>query len=373
MLDDTQEIGAGSGGRVESHDIRGGEAERFSQTGDEEIIDQSHLGADDLDRGVVDAGVLAQLGIVGGEEIFVEVEPGVSWSCEQGTRHDGDDPQQQVERSGDFRARSGIGQDLQGAGQQTVLRGESGLGTVEGERIGSLATAQQQGERDGLGIGIGELIVRCVREEKMPPVRRQLEERRLGILERVGHVVAQHPTQRRQQRCEALEVDLPTTVQRQERFPREEVAQNRFQGADIVCRNSLPAVAGDIARETNELSGAFAAAVERPFVAVGIENVGDGREAVELVAVMAPEAGRVRTRAGRLDLDVSGEQSVSMDGVVRTPETIGQGRFTRTDDVLAPGSGHARQEVLEGAAKLVLRCALDQWRRLGGDRFGEVL
>ena len=87
---------------------------------------------------------------------------------------------------------------------------------------------------------------------------------------------------------------------------------------------------------------------------------------------MAPEVGRVRTRAGRLDLDVSGEQSVSMDGVVRPPETIGQGRFTRADDVLAPSSGHMCQEVLEGAAKLVLRCALYQLRRLGGDRFGEV-
>ena len=62
-----------------------------------------------------------------------------------------------------------------------------------------------------------------------------------------------------------------------------------------------------------------------------------------------------------------------MDGLIGTPETIGQGRFTRTDDILTPGSGHMCQEVLEGAAKLVLRRTPDQWRRLGSDLFDEVL
>ena len=73
-----------------------GETERLAQTLDEQIVDQAHLGAHDLDRRIVGTGVFAQVGIVNGKKVFVEVEPRVFGAGECGGRHDCDHAQQQV-------------------------------------------------------------------------------------------------------------------------------------------------------------------------------------------------------------------------------------------------------------------------------------
>ena len=254
-----------------------------------------------------------------------------------------------------------------------MLCGQRGHRTVEGERVGSLAPPQQQGEGHGLGVGVGELRVRRVWEQKLPPVSGKLHQGRPGVRQRIGHVAAQHPAQRRQQRCEAREVDPPPAVQRQDRLPGQEVAQQRLHGAGVFPRHRLPALSGHVAREADDSPHTLAAPVQRPLVPIGVEQVGDGRETLELRPVAALEAGRVRARAGRLELDVPGQPSVTVDGVIGTPETIGQGRFARTDDALAPRRRHRLHQMLEGTAKLVLRPAPDQRGRLGGDRLGEVL
>ena len=165
VFDDAEEIRADAGGGIERDDAGVGETERFVQATDEQVVHQADLRADDLDRGVVGAGILAQFGIVGGQKVFVEVEPRVLRSGERGGLHDGDDAQQQVERRGHVRAGFAIGQNSQGARQQAVLCSERVMGAVERERVGPLAAAQQQGEGDRLGVGVGELRVRGVGEQ----------------------------------------------------------------------------------------------------------------------------------------------------------------------------------------------------------------
>ena len=71
------------------------------------------------------------------------------------------------------------------------------------------------------------------------------------------------------------------------------------------------------------------------LAAVGVENALDGREALELVAVMALEPTGGGTNAGGLEFDVSSQQLVEMNGVIRAPEAVGQGCLARANDVPA--------------------------------------
>ena len=132
------------------------------------------MGADYLHRRVVSPRVPAQLGIVLGEEVFVEIEPWIFGAGEHGGGHYGHDAQQQVEGGGDVRAGLGIGQNLHGPRQQVVLDIEGLHRAFKRERVRPFAAAQQQGEGNGLGIRIRELRVRSVREQQLPPVAGQL-------------------------------------------------------------------------------------------------------------------------------------------------------------------------------------------------------
>ena len=73
------------------------------------------------------------------------------------------------------------------------------------------------------------------------------------------------------------------------------------------------------------------------LAAVGVENVRDGREAPERVAVMALEPTGGGTNAGGLEFEVTSQQFFEMNGVirVRAPEAVGQGCLARADDVSA--------------------------------------
>ena len=125
-------------------------------------MDQTDLSAHDSDGSVVNPGVLAQLGVVGGKEVLVEIQPGIFGTGQRGGRDDGDYPQEQTERSGHLGPGAWVSEHLERAGEEGVLRGEGRLGAVECQRVGSVAAAQQEGERDGLGVGVGELFVRGV-------------------------------------------------------------------------------------------------------------------------------------------------------------------------------------------------------------------
>ena len=86
-----------------------GETERLAQTLDEQIVDQAHLRAHDLDRCIVGTGVFAQVGIIDGKKVFVEVEPRVFGAGKCGGRHDRNDSQKKIKRGGDVGASVGIG------------------------------------------------------------------------------------------------------------------------------------------------------------------------------------------------------------------------------------------------------------------------
>ena len=133
-------------------------------------------------------------------------------------------------------------------------------------------------------------------------------------------------------------------------MPREKIAQQAFDGVRVLGRGGLAAVRGNIARKTHDPVHSLAVSVERPLIAVGVENVRDGREALELVAVMALEPTGGGTNAGRLDLGVSSQQLVEMNGVIRTPKAVGQGRLARADDVPTQCLGSRGHEGLERGA-----------------------
>ena len=132
------------------------------------------MGADDLHRSVIGSRVPAQLGIVLGEEVLVEIEPRIFGAGEHGGGHHGHDAQQQVEGGGDVGAGLGIGQNLHGPRQQVVLNIEGLHRAFERERVRPFAAAQQQGEGNGLSIRIRKLLVRSVWEQQLPPVAGQL-------------------------------------------------------------------------------------------------------------------------------------------------------------------------------------------------------
>ena len=77
MFDDAEQVGAGAHRRVQGEDFRVGEAGRLAEARSQQFIDQAHLGVDHLQGRVVSPGVLAQLRVVGGQEVLVEVQPGI--------------------------------------------------------------------------------------------------------------------------------------------------------------------------------------------------------------------------------------------------------------------------------------------------------
>ena len=187
----------------------------------------------------------------------------------------------------------------------------------------------------------------------------------------VGHIVAQHPAQRRQHRREALEVDLAVAVERRDRFPKEEIAQQPHEGARILRGNRLRAIGGDIAGEADE-AGALAAAIQRPFVAVAVEDVGNARKTPELLAVASAEPPRVRADARRLELDITGESPVAQNGIVGAAEAVGQRRLARADDIRGEQRRGVGHQVLEGRAQPILRRAGRKTGPLGRHRSCEL-
>ena len=367
VFDDAQQIGPGAGGRVEGDDIGVGEAHRFAHPSGEQRVDQAHLGADHLNRRVVDPGVLAEFGVVIRQKVLVEVEPGVALSGERDRRDGRDHAQQQVERGGERRTGAGVGKDLQGARQQAVLRGQRRLCAFEGKGVRPLAAPQQQGEGHGLGVGIGELRIRGVGEQELPPVPCQHGQRRGAVAQRIGDIVAQHPAQRSQHPGKLLEIEFAPAVQRQHRLPQKEIAQQPRKSPRVLRRNGLRAVGGHIAGEADE-TDALAAAIQRPFAAVAVKDVGEAGETPELLAVAPAEPPRVRTDPRSLELDMAGKRAVAQNRVVGTTETVGQPRLARAHDRPPPQGRRLRHQILERRAQPVLRRTRRKTRPLRRNR-----
>ena len=234
----------------------------------------------------------------------------------------------------------------------------------ECERIGPLAAAQQQREENGLGVGVGKALVRRVGKEQLPPVLRQLDQWRIRAPERVGHIVAQHTAERRQQLSEAPEVDAAFAVGGNERLPHQEIAQQTFKRVRVLRPYRFLALGGDIAGETDNFAGKFAVTIERPFVAAGVQKIGDGREAFELIQIMVLKEGGGHARANGFEFHIAGEQLVQMDRVIRAAQTIGQRRFARADNIPAERVGGSAYEILKWRAQLLFRLAVRDLRQI---------
>lgn len=135
-----------------------------------------HLGLDHLHRRIVHPPVTAHFGVVRGQEVLVEVEPGVALGLlGEGRRvHRADHPFQHRHRGLDFLPGFGVAEDAQGVGQQAMAGADGGRGLGNGEaRSFAGKSGQQQGVGEGLGIGVGELVIVGVREEVLAPIRGQ--------------------------------------------------------------------------------------------------------------------------------------------------------------------------------------------------------
>jgi hypothetical protein len=73
-----QRVRARAHSRIEERDVIVGKAKSPTEPLAEEVGDQMDLAADDLDGRVVDPVITAELWIVGREEIFVKVQPGIA-------------------------------------------------------------------------------------------------------------------------------------------------------------------------------------------------------------------------------------------------------------------------------------------------------
>ena len=128
MLDDAEQVGAGADRGVQRRDAWVRETVAVPHAADQRFVDEAHLRPHHFDGGVVDAGILAQHRIVGCQEIFVEVEPRVARTparAERRSRHHCENALQQRQGCGHLHAHRRIRQHLQGAGEQTVLRGKA--------------------------------------------------------------------------------------------------------------------------------------------------------------------------------------------------------------------------------------------------------
>ena len=141
VFDNAEQIGPCSGCGIERNDIGIGKTQGFAEAVNEQLVNQTHLGADHFDRGVISTGVLAEIGIVNSEEIFVKIEPGIFGASERVGRHHSEHAHEHIEGSGHVGVRVGIRQNAQCARQQVVLYIEGAYRAFNGERVGPLAAA----------------------------------------------------------------------------------------------------------------------------------------------------------------------------------------------------------------------------------------
>jgi hypothetical protein len=91
MLDDAQEIGTGTHGWIERDHVVIRKAQGLAESLGQQMVDEADLRVDHLHRRVVSPRILAQIGVVGGQKVLVEVQPGVLGPHKGDGRHGGDD------------------------------------------------------------------------------------------------------------------------------------------------------------------------------------------------------------------------------------------------------------------------------------------
>ncbi len=109
----------------------------------------------------------------------------------------------------------------------------------------------------------------------------------------------------------------------------------------------------------------MAVTIERPFIAVTVENVWERPEPLPLLAVVTGgKALGIRPPTRGFQFDIADKHFVEMHCEVGAAESAGQERFASADDSPAEGAASASHKLFEGSAQLVFRLAMRQLRHL---------
>ena len=316
MIQRGEDISAGAGGGVERDHFRINKGKLRVEAGFQQFGDQRHLRPHDRNRRVVDAAILAHLRVVDRQKIFVEIKPRIAARPLPRQRrrvHRPNHPFQHLDRRGDFRPRLLVGQDFQRLGQQAMLRAQ-GLGRLR-RRQGCRArpAGQQQRIGQGLRVGIGELGVVGVGKQIMPPVHRQRRQTGFRILHRRQHFSPQQPAERGQRFRQSAR------RRRSGRLPEQEIPQQVKHRRRVVLLDRRRAVHGHIAGQPDQPPDPFAAPVQCPLIAIGIEQVRQVAELLPLRPILRLEFGRVRALARRFQFHIPGQERLGDDADIRSP------------------------------------------------------
>ncbi len=145
VLDDAEQVGAGADSRIEHIDTAGGKAHRLVHAPAQQVVGNAYLCLHHLDRCVIGAGVLAQHRVVLGQEILVEMQPGIAPAAAHGAGGHGIDyPLQQTQRGAQVFLDQRIGEHLEGAREQGVGVGQRSHRLVEQQGVAAVGSGQQQ-------------------------------------------------------------------------------------------------------------------------------------------------------------------------------------------------------------------------------------
>ena len=267
-VQDGVQVGAGAHRRVDGEDIWIAEAGRDAQAGDESFLGEPDHLLNDLAGGVVGPRLLAQLVVVQVQEVLVQVQVGVvPAAADPRPVHRADHADEQIQGDPEICCHV-VGEQLQRFAHQGVITPQGCPDLVQRlpGHVDALGTGQQQGERDGLSVPVGEGGIAGLREQQSTPVAGQpreglrvlicacRDELLLGC-QLVEHLAAQQPGQRG---------DVPD--QRADggyrlRLPAQEAGQQAFQAGGCQQGSSC-------CREVSSGQGdRFAERVRRPGTA----------------------------------------------------------------------------------------------------------
>ena len=215
---------------------------------------------------------------------------------------------------------------------------------------------QEQGVRERLRVSVSELLVVGVGEEVNPPVGGERCESGVGDLQRLLDVAPKQAAQRRQQLGE------PLGGGRDDRLPAEEVAEEFLQRLGVGLGDCVLTVACHVAGEAEQLPDALPVAVQRPLVAVRVEEVREVPELLPLHLVLALELLRIGALAGGLQLDVAREQPAHRHAHVRAPEDLLLLHLRDGHDGKPEAGACAFDQSADRSLELVLRIA-GNWER----------
>ena len=240
---------AGPAGRVGDGHVGRGKPLRQSEplVGPQRLVDQLHHGADYLRRGVVGARLLAEVVVVNAQEFLIEVEPRFRVSLADGGPVDS---VKHARERGERRLQCCLVVGIVGEKAKRRTDQRVGLAQLLGdpvETVGEVDVTRprhQQAKRDRLRVAIRKRFIRRAREQKFPPVLREVRERSRPLLQLLHHLFAKQPAE--------AGSDISELRSRAGwlRFPLKEVGEQRHEA--VRC-GKLVASCRDIALQVNDL------------------------------------------------------------------------------------------------------------------------